>query len=743
MLFLLVAESRDLLHADDDTPDTARHRYHNYYSMDRLRRLSRQRRRTAHNDLWQSLQITIGALNANSGGLPLLGLPALGSFLWSPDATPDLNGSTIDNRHLLNAVHRLCYVPDIQAKTLRPVDYRNLGTEELGSVYESLLELHAQTNGDARTFKLAAAAGSERKTTGSYYTPTPLIDRLLDDALNPILDQTEQSPDPETALLALRVLDPSSGSGHFLINAAHRIAGRIATHRAGGVEPSPPQLRTALRDVIGRCVYGIDINPLAVELCKVALWVEANNGGQPLGFLDHHIVCGNSLLGTTPELLADGIPQKAYSKLTGDDPKRLAQLRKANLQERKQRNQQILDLDWSPDTDLADLADDMDVINTAEDTTTGGVAAKADLYDELQHSPTYTRTKLAADAWCAAFVTPKTPEHPAITDNTIRAITEGHRLQPGTRDHIVSLTNEYQFLHPHIAFPDIHNSGGFAAVVGNPPWGRIKLIEKKWFGHRAPEIADAPNKAARHKLITRLNSEDPRLYAEYQDAARQAERVSAFLRNSGRYPLGSHGDVDTYPVFAELMRNTISPGGRVGMIVPTGIATDNPTRHLFADLINSRSLVSLYDFENKKQVFPAVHRSKRFCLLTLTGPRQPSDKATFVFFAEEVADIDNPDKRFVLTSDDFALMNPNTRTTPTFRRSRDAEITTRIYRRIPILFREGDPDGNPWDVSFQRMFDMAYDSDLFRTRLRTRGRLDGFFTATVSSVMRAAVCTAL
>ena len=341
MLFLLVAENRGLLHPPN-TDNTARSRYRNYYSMRRLRSLAGRHRRTAHTDLWQSLQVTIGAFHRN--GIPKLGLPALGSYLWDPDVTPDLNQAQIDNRHLLNAVRSLCYTRDQETRVLTRVNYQNLGTEELGSVYESLLELHADINGNARTFKLDTAPGNERKHTGSYYTPTPLIDRLLDDTLNPLLDQAEHSPDPEQALLDLRVLDPACGSGHFLINAAHRIAGRLASHRAVGDEPSPTQLRAALRDVIGRCVYGIDINPLAVELCKVALWLEANNEGQPLSFLDHHIVCGNSLLGTTPDLLTEGVPKEAFKKLTGDDPKWLAHLRKTNRRERKQRDQQIFPL---------------------------------------------------------------------------------------------------------------------------------------------------------------------------------------------------------------------------------------------------------------------------------------------------------------------------------------------------------------------------------------------------------------
>ena len=716
MLFLLVAEARDLL-LDPEADDITRRRYTRFYSMARLAELAQQPRRTAHSDLWQSLQVTIGALDAHSGGLAQLGLPALGSFLWSPTATPDLNRATIDNRHLLNAIYRLCYTRDPKANIRWPVDYRNLGTEELGSVYESLLELHAQLNGDARTFALASAAGSERKTTGSYYTPTPLIDRLLDDTLNPLLDHTEQSSDPETALLALRVLDPACGSGHFLINAAHRIAGRLATIRAGGTEPNPEELRTALRDAIGRCVYGIDINPLAVELCKIALWVEANSGGQPLSYLDHHIVCGNSLLGTTPELVAEGIPQTAFTKLDGDDPKHLAQLRKTNLRERKLRNQQMLDLDWSPDHDIADLAEDMAVINTAEDTTTGDVTAKADLYNELQQSDTYTRAKLAADAWCAAFVTTKTANHPAITDSTIRSIGQGHRIRPETRDQIAELADQYQFLHPHIAFPDIHKTGGFTAVVGNPPWDQIQYDPRETFAVSHPHIAAARTMAIRNQMIALLAEEEPETYTTYLGDVRHLAGVKHFLHQSGKYPLSSVGRLNTAPLFVELMWQNIDPEGRVGVVAPTGIATDSFTQGFFNAMVDRKALVSLYDFENRKGIFPSVHRSSKFCLLTLSSEQQ-SDKASFVFFAHEVADIDNPDKNYTLTPRDFTLFNPNTRTAPTFRNRRDAEITTGIYRRVPVLINEGKPDGNPWNARFHLMFMMNTDSGLFRTRSR-------------------------
>ncbi len=275
----------------------------------------------------------------------------------------------------------------------------------------------------------------------------------------------------------------------------------------------------------------------------------------------------------------------------------------------------------------------------------------------------------------------------------------------------MSLSDEYQFLHLHIVFPDVYAAGGFDAVVGNPPWGRIKLQEKKWFAHRSPEIAAASNKAARARLIEDLKIQDPRLYHEFRVAKRHAERTSALIRRSGRYPLSAKGDINTYQIFADLMR---AAGQRAGMIVPSGIASDNQTKDFFNDLVTTRSLVSLYDFENRRKLFPIDSRYK-FCLLTISG-REPIDSARFVFFAHEVGDINDREKNFSLTPEDLMLFNPNTRTAPTFRTRRDAEITTGIYRRVPVLIREGVPDGNPWQVKLSTMYHMSNDSGLFRTR---------------------------
>lgn len=731
LLFLLVAESRDLL-LDTEAEETARQRYRSFYSVERLRTLASRRRGTAHHDLWASLLVTMRALD--SSGAPALGLKPLGSFLWSAEAIGVLGSARIDNRHLLDAVRHLCQTRDVEGKVVRQVDYRNMGAEELGSVYESLLELHAVLDVDGRTFELETAAGNERKTTGSYYTPTSLIDVLLDSALDPVLDEAVRAVNPAAALLALKVVDPAVGSGHFLIAASHRIAGRLASVRAGGSEPTPGELRHALRDVIGHCIYGIDVNPMAVELCKVSLWMEATEPGRPLSFLDHRIVCGNSLLGTTPALIEAGVPDAAFKPITGDDKDWAATLRKTNKRERTHAAQGMLDFGPALADDVAALAKGMVDLDALGDDSVEAIAAKHRRLAEIQASVAAERARLAADAWCAAFVTPKTQGQPLLTDAVVRQCGQSpEKVSSDLRALVDGLATDYRFLHLHVTFPDVFRvpddpddaenelcgwNGGFDVVLGNPPWERVKLQEKEWFAARDPEIAAAPNAAARKRLIAELKDKDEGrpLHGAFLADLRRAEGESALLRNSGRYPLGGRGDVNTYAVFAELMRNAISPTGRVGVIVPTGIATDDTTKLFFADLVDRSSLVSLFDFENRRKVFPGIDSRIKFSLLTLTGDAQPQDEAEFVFFALDVADLEDHEKRFTLSPEDFALLNPNTKTCPVFRSRRDAEITKAIYRRVPVLLKEGDPNGNPWGVKFSTMFHMSNDSHLFRTR---------------------------
>ncbi len=747
LLFLFVAEDRELL-LNPDAPQDARERYVQFYSTQRLRRMAETFKGTRHPDLFESLRLVMRLLSGeNNGAGAGLGLVPLGSFLFSDRAVTDIINCKISNQHLLTAIRALSLTYDQRAQVYRAVDYKNLGSDELGSVFESLLELHPQINVPARRFALATAAGHERKTTGSYYTPESLVHTLLDSALNPVLEEATRKG--EEAILNLKVCDPACGSGHFLIAAANRMAKALAFLRSGEEEPTPSVIQEAKRDIISHCIYGVDINLMAVELCKVNLWMEALEPGKPLSFLDHRIQVGNSLLGTTPKLMADGIPDDAFSPIEGDDSKVAATIKKRNREERKQRKHRIRQLglfDAAPVANYSYLTSAMHALDDTPDDTLDAVWRKEAQYAALASDPEYVKARLLADAWCAAFVWEKKQNGlpMPMTDLLYRRLEENplaDDLQT-TRAYVVELKERYQFFHWHVAFPDVFSvpnnlkhaqneltgwDGGFDCVLGNPPWERIKIQEKEWFAERAPEIASAPNAAARKRLIEALKQSDPVLYANFLADQRQAEGESHFVRVSQRFPLCGRGDVNTYTIFAETARHIISGTGRAGLIVPSGIATDDTTKLFFQDLIRTGSLASLYDFENREKIFPAVDSRMKFALMTLTGPETTTDQADFAFFLQRVDDLSDPERRFRLSAQQIALLNPNTGTVATFRTKRDAHITQAVYRRVPVLIRE-EPLDNPWGISFLRMFDMSNDSHLFRTRAELEAdgyRLEG------------------
>ncbi len=550
LLLLFAAEDRDLL-LDPEAHKNAQELYLDHYSVRRVREVAEHFRGTTHPDQFEGLRLVMRLLGGyDNGKAKILGLPILGSALFDDKFVQDIIVCKIANRDLLEGIRALAFFQDRETATLRPIDYKHLGPEELGGVYESLLELHPEVNLTAQRFDLSTASGHDRKTTGSYFTPPSLINALLDSALMPLLVEARKSRDPETAVLALKVCDPACGSGSFLIAAAHRIAHTLATVRAGGDEPPPSLVRTALRDVIGNCIYGVDINPMSVELCKVNLWIEALDPGKPLSFLDHHIKVGNSLLGTAPALMANGIPDGAFEPLEGDDKAFTTRLRKQNRNERKTLESGQLSM-----FDLFDLSANQAVLTKAlsevdeiEDIRIAGTRAKEAQWQALANDANYIRAHLLADAWCAAFVWERRPDMdvPPLTQLLYQHLCKDPFAPEfeAIRRTVVQLREQYGFFHWHIEFPKVFQvpgdletaenvqmgwNGGFSCVLGNPPWERIKIQEKEWFAERDPQIANAPNAAVRKRLIDALIERDPFLLHTFRADQRQAEGESHFV----------------------------------------------------------------------------------------------------------------------------------------------------------------------------------------------------------------------
>ncbi|MFH6601827.1 Eco57I restriction-modification methylase domain-containing protein [Ectopseudomonas khazarica] len=710
LLFLLTAEDRNILHDPATATAEARRLYAQGYSLSLLRERARKRRfYDGYADLWQALSTTFTALHS---GQPLLGLPALGG-LFASNQCPDLETSQLGNKALLSAIRAVTWV---QRKTgATRINYRDMGTEELGSVYESLLELIPRVNPATSPWEFGfigdaegeSDQGNARKTTGSYYTPDSLVQELIQSALLPVIEQRlKANPEqPRAELLSIKVCDPACGSGHFLLAAARRLAAKVAELDAQGDQYTEEQFRHALREVVQHCIHGVDLNPMAIELCKTALWLEALEPGKPLGFLDAHIQCGNALIGVfDPAVLEAGIPDDAYKALTGDS--------KAVASEAKKRNKQAAKKLAISLRISGSLANSWEAL--PEDTVEQ-VAAKQAAWQAAQQGDEAQQARLLEDLYTAAFFLLKDAEHePLIPTNQELIAAHQGQLSSEVAELVQKIARRQRFLHWRLAFPQIfeREQGGFDVVLGNPPWERIKLQEKEFFAARHPAVANARNAAERERMIEALADGLPwerELQEEFFSERRGAEASSQFAR-SGRYPLTGVGDVNLYALFAEHMLNMIGQDGRAGLIVPTGIATDDGTKAYFAHIAGEQKLASLYDFENREGLFPGVHRSYKFSLLTLADSVR---QAELVFFATQVEHLEEPQRRFSLTADDFALLNPNTRTCAVFRSQADADITKKIYSRVPVLVRD-EPSENPWGITIKtRLFHMAEDSHLF------------------------------
>jgi hypothetical protein len=718
LIFLLAAEERGVLHAPG-SEKSAEDLYREGYSMRHLR--ERSVRRNAYDrfgDVWDGLRIVLRGLDH---GEPRLALPALGG-IFAADACPHLDAARLENRHLLTAIFRLSWLRTKGG--LERVNWRDMGPEELGSVYESLLELVPRLVEGGRSFAFASggeAKGNARKTTGSYYTPDSLVQVLLDSALDPVVEATiaAHPADPAEALLGLAVVDPACGSGHFLLAAARRLAAHVARLRSSG-SPTPGDYRTALRQVVGRSVFGVDLNPMAVELCRVGLWMEAVEPGRPLSFLDSHIRHGNALLGTTPELMEKGIPDAAWEPIEGDDKKVASGLKKRNKIARAGQDSFDLGFTRGAEGGTVGLVHAVEALDAAPDLDLGAVENKQRAWRALLESQAYVERQLAADAWCAAFVWKKVPGATgdlAPTEDVWRTIKAAPAsAPPALVSEVRRLAREYNFFHWHLAFPQVFARGGFDVVLGNPPWEKVKLQEQEFFAPRNEAIANAPHAAARKKLIAELPQTDPAVWAEWCSASRQAEGQSHILRHSARYPLCGRGDVNTYAVFAEHNRSALGPKGRAGFIVPSGLATDDTTKDYFGALTEGRQLASFYSFENEEFIFPGIHHALKFALITVDRAGECVD-ADLLFFARQVADIHSAERHFRLGPADFVTLSPNTRTCPTFRSRRDAELNLALYRRTGVLLREGAPDGDPWRFRVHtRLWHMAEDAEAFRTK---------------------------
>ncbi|MCY4234027.1 MAG: hypothetical protein OXE59_09870 [Bacteroidetes bacterium] len=474
LLFLMVIEERALVYGENAKKE---HRdiYYGYYSVSRLRHLSENRALHVdrHYNLWFALLACFRLFEADGPGHHI-GITPLAGHLFSTEALRDLNGCKLGNEVFQKCLHSLSVYRHPESRQLIRVNYAALNVEEFGSVYEGLLEFESEFVVDGNQVRFQFRKGKERSATGSHYTPDDLVQPLIKHSLDHLIDACLKKSDPASALLNLRVADIACGSGHILLAAARRIATQLAIVQSGEEQSSPEAYRDALREVISECIYGVDLNPLAVELCKVALWLEAHIPGKPLNFLDHHIKWGNAIVGFAHfNDFKQGVPVEAFKALQSDDKELATVYRKRNKKELNQQGQLSIQYINNASQRLKSAHEESVAVSDLPDDTPAELQIKQEQFDDFDQGGDLRYLRTIADIPIAQFYTPKTPseKHKLITDGEFRAYYNG-QSKP-TEDQInnaLQISRQKRFFHWFLEFPEIMKRGGFDCILGNPPY---------------------------------------------------------------------------------------------------------------------------------------------------------------------------------------------------------------------------------------------------------------------------------
>ena len=768
-LFVLYAEDRDLLPVKDT-------RYDDYGLRKKVRLDVKERK--DQNDVFSETAARYWGAMADlfmviDQGDASIGLPPYNGGLFDQERHAILTNIRIPDAVMARVIDALSFeVTQQDGRTY--INYRNLSVQQLGSIYERLLEYEVTRDGDEITVQPNIFA---RKGSGSYYTPDDLVQLILTETLEPLveerkrafrdkIDELEQGDlpdhrkigqlkrlDPATALLDLKICDPAMGSGHFLVSLVDFMADQVIIAMAEAELDAPGEwgdyisplgeridtIRNTIltnaderdwtideeqlddrhiirRMVLKRCIYGVDKNPMAVELAKVALWLHTFTVGAPLSFLDHHLRCGDSLFGSWVKKGIDKAETYGTPLLLHEPMKRA--LRAAS-------RMQIVE--GLTDAEIAEAHRSADVFAEVEDMT-----APLDALLKLIHAIDWLDIKdKSGKAALKIFFDGQFGDPLDIAMGRKEPKTrreEGRRFAEILAE-ARALIAEENFLNWQVTFPGIWSdweedalTGGFHAVIGNPPWERMKLQQVEWFAERHPEIAMASRGADRKKMIVALEKAGDPLAQDYARASRRAEARTRMARKGGDYPLLSGGDVNLYSLFVERAMTVVKQDGLIGLLVPSGIASDKTAAKFFKGVATEGRLKALYDFENRrtrydlKPFFEDVDSRFKFCAF-VASPSPTEEAARCAFFLQAVSELADPETCFSLSAEDFARVNPNTGTAPIFRSKRDADLTTVIYgNAVSLVDRSSGTEVKAWPVKYATMFHMTNDSGLFRTR---------------------------
>ena len=795
LLFLMYAEDRRLLPVGDANYDRV--------SLRSLRRavleeLATNQPFTSRVPIyWLRLQELFEWIDR---GEKAVHLPAYNGGLFNTQSSELLTRVQLPDASLSSIVNNLgaAAVSGSDEKVL--VNFRDLSVRQLGSLYEALLERRPVVRDDQVELQLQPYA---RKDTGSYYTPPELVRLIVEQTLGPLIKEREdafrqlaqslasdtrprdirrrelEASDPAQAALLLKVLDPAMGSGHFLVAALDylteeidRLVGYAAEFaewlppddpyvsplqsrienvkaeilrqsEAGGWRIAPDDLtdRAIIRRMaLKRCIYGVDLNPLTVELAKMSLWLHSFTVGAPLSFLDHHLRCGDSLVG-------------GWLEQTGEDIRAVSRLFAGNvISGLTAAANEIQSIEQLNDTDIAEVKESAALFHSMEQMVQPlrnmvnffaglrWMAAGASSRPLALWRPAQLRRQIGEEH--TAGLEWWSRQDPSVQLNLLQsgpdAISDADREADGFDAEAFNrfselwretqrLAAQRRMVHWELAFPSVFTNwtprrGGFDAVIGNPPWERVKLQEVEWFApeSRRPDIAYAAPAARRRDMINQLVEDNDLLYDDYTSALNNADTMLYYARACGYYTLLGGGDTNLYGLILERALALVRPDGIVALLTPSGIYADRYAAKFFSQITGDSRLLSLYDFENRRgpnagHFFPDVDSRFKFCTLVIGGPERTSGEVPAGFLLHDPPVDTEPERLITLQASDFALVNPNTGTAPIFLNKRDADIVLDIYRNHTVFDAENKIFENAV-VRHVRQSDMTNDSGHFRTR---------------------------
>lgn len=543
--------------------------------------------------------------------------------------------------------------------------------------------------------------GLARKGTGSYYTPDAIVNFLVKKGLEPHFKAREEQFKADLArlppaskprdlelekkcnedLLGLKVVDPAMGSGHFLVAVVNEITqwiinllreypdaplmreieefrrSIIEEQRKRGVRLDKDLLTDDVilkRMVMKRCVYGVDINPLAVELAKVSLWLDSFTIGTPLTFLDHHIRCGDSLIGLWMENIAPKVFDTTLEKWTGEVSAVGVSL--------------------------------VEAVVMPADLTVEQVAQSREAYEAARAKTESLRILL--DILCASVID---PELGAKLPKNLRLIEETYRKREKPKwwadvEKALELAEKYRFFHWELEFPDAFTKDrrGFDLIVMNPPWDAVKPEDDDFFSVYEPKYRRL-KKPEKQKTMKRL-LKDQGILKAYNDYRQSIAQKGSFYKNSKQYEKRGSGDIDLWKLFLERSLNLQAESGSLAIVIPSALVTAEGGRELRESLFQTR-IRAMYEFENRKGIFQDVHRSYKFVLL-VSDKTEPTDSFPAAFYLHDIESLQGKTEKekFIEMSISFVKSaSPESLSIPEARSSEELQLLKRIYSSNPLL----------------------------------------------------------